>query len=232
MANQLDELTGPVSVEGRDINVIQKQIPAKVTWRSTLFEVILWLLGIIPGLVFLFVKIKAKNYLQKLEQQVQAQSSTVDNYLENRVQLMINAVSIAREAVQFETNVLEKVTAYRSGLNINESNRSLVAKDIDETFNSVVSGLQGLRSVNVQFERYPELKAHDLLKKVMDDNRRSQAEITAARDLYNDVVTLWNKSIFEWPAKAIVASKEGYTTRIPFAVSREIKEKARSNFMA
>ncbi len=92
---------------------------------------------------------------------------------------MINAVSIAREAVQFETNVLEKVTAYRSGLNINESNRSLVAKDIDETFNSVVSGLQGLRSVNVQFERYPELKAHDLLKKVMDDNRRSQAEITS-----------------------------------------------------
>ncbi len=179
MANQLDELTGPVNAEGRDINVIQKQIPAKVTWRSTLFEVILWLLGIIPGLVFLFVKIKAKNYLQKLEQQVQAQSSTVDNYLENRVQLMINAVSIAREAVQFETNVLEKVTAYRSGLNINESNRSLVAKDIDETFNSVVSGLQGLRSVNVQFERYPELKAHDLLKKVMDDNRRSQAEITS-----------------------------------------------------
>ncbi len=81
MANQLDELTGPVNAEGRDINVIQKQIPAKVTWRSTLFEVILWLLGIIPGLVFLFVKIKAKNYLQKLEQQVQAQSSTVDNYL-------------------------------------------------------------------------------------------------------------------------------------------------------
>nr|WP_307926984.1 hypothetical protein [Mycoplasmopsis bovis] len=33
MANQLDELTGPVNAEGRDINVIQKQIPAKVTLK-------------------------------------------------------------------------------------------------------------------------------------------------------------------------------------------------------
>ena len=36
--------------------------------------------------------------------------------------------------------------------------------------------------------------------------------------------------IFEWPAKQIVAAKRGYTTRIPFSVSKEVKEKARGVF--
>ncbi|MBS1485335.1 MAG: LemA family protein, partial [Opitutales bacterium] len=39
MANDSDELTGPVNSQGRDINVIEKQIPVKVGWGSTLFEV-------------------------------------------------------------------------------------------------------------------------------------------------------------------------------------------------
>jgi len=30
MANELDELTGPVNAAGRDINVIEKQIPVTV----------------------------------------------------------------------------------------------------------------------------------------------------------------------------------------------------------
>ena len=52
MANMLDEETGPVREEGRDINVIAKQIPVKVGVGSTIFEVALWLLLIIPGLIF------------------------------------------------------------------------------------------------------------------------------------------------------------------------------------
>ena len=72
MANELDEMTGPVNGAGRDINVIEKQIPVRVGWGSTLFEVLLWCLFIVPGLVFLFMKIGAKNYFQKLQQKIQA----------------------------------------------------------------------------------------------------------------------------------------------------------------
>ena len=67
MANELDELTGPVSEKGNDINVIHKQIPVKVGWGSTFFQVILWVLFIIPGLIFLVKKIKAGNYLSQLQ---------------------------------------------------------------------------------------------------------------------------------------------------------------------
>ena len=71
MANLLDELNPEVREEGLDTNVIAKKIPVKVGVGSTIFEILLWLLGIIPGVVFLFMKIKAKNYFQQLEQKIQ-----------------------------------------------------------------------------------------------------------------------------------------------------------------
>ena len=57
MANMLDEMTGPVNNTGRDVNVIEKQIPATTGVGSVIFEIVLWVLGILPGLIFLFMKI-------------------------------------------------------------------------------------------------------------------------------------------------------------------------------
>ena len=53
MANLLDEMNTPELENGRDVNVIAKQIPVKVGFGSTLFEIMLWVLGIIPGIIFL-----------------------------------------------------------------------------------------------------------------------------------------------------------------------------------
>ena len=72
MANELDELTSPVEAGGRDINVIQKQLPVKIGWGSVLFEVLLWVCGILPGIIFIFMKISAANYFRKLQQKLQA----------------------------------------------------------------------------------------------------------------------------------------------------------------
>ena len=52
MANQLDELNPEVREEGLDTNVIVRKIPAEVGTGSMIFEIALWVLGIIPGLVF------------------------------------------------------------------------------------------------------------------------------------------------------------------------------------
>ena len=48
--------------------------------------------------------------------------------------------------------------------------------------------------------------------------------------MYNNRVYQWNRDIFDWPAKQIVAAKNGYTTRIPFSTSATFKEKSQSNF--
>ena len=53
MAYQLDETsTEDIREEGLDTHVIAKKIPVEVGKGSLVFEILLWVLGIIPGLVF------------------------------------------------------------------------------------------------------------------------------------------------------------------------------------
>lgn len=218
MANQLDELGTDIREEGLDTRVIPKKIPAKTGVGSVIFEIALWILGIIPGLVFLFMKIKAKNHFQQLEQKIQHNASQIDNYLEQRVIVLQNCARLVDKAIDLDKTTFESIAKYRSGAS-------------DEERNEVASKLDmASRNINVALENYPDLKAHEQIEDAMKQNMYLQREITAARELYNDTVNAWNKDIFAWPTKMIVASKNGYTTRIPFIASQEIKEQAKSVF--
>lgn len=126
MANLLDETQGPINDNGRDIHVIDRQLPVTITFKSTLFEIALWVTipvltllyvsfmgnklespemvaligcvcGILPGVIFIFMKISARNYFQQLEQRIQAEASNIDNYLEQRVQILQNVVTRVRD---------------------------------------------------------------------------------------------------------------------------------------
>ncbi len=221
MANELDEMTGPVNEQGRDVNVIEKQIPVKVGVGSTIFQVLLWIL-IIPGIVFLFLKINARTYLRQLQQKIQHDASQIDNYLEQRVVILQNAAKLLDKAIDLDKDTMTKVAAYRAnaGNPGSDAERNATSANIDKLFGQV----------NVAFEQYPDLKAHDEIEQCLQQNSYLQKEITAARELYNDTVYKWNADIQAWPTKMIVAAEQGYTTRIPFSTSAEIKEKARGTF--
>ena len=53
MANLLDEVTGVVNENGRDIHVIDRQIPVQIGFGSVLFEIALW---VVIGSCFLFCR--------------------------------------------------------------------------------------------------------------------------------------------------------------------------------
>ena len=221
MANELDELTGPVNKEGRDVAVIEKQLPIKVGIGSTIFEILLWVLGIIPGVIFLFLKIRAGNYLSQLQQKIQHDASQIDNYLEQRVVILQNCARLLDKAIDLDKTTMTQIAAYRSGANpLQDGARNEVARQIDSVG----------RSINLAFENYPDLKAHAEIADATQQNAYLQKEITAARELYNDTVNIWNRDIYAWPTKMIVAARRGYTTRIPFSVSEEVKEQARGVF--
>ena len=221
MANELDETKDPVNEAGRDVAVIEKQLPIKVGWGSKLFEAILWILAIIPGLIFLFMKIKAGNYLSQLQQKIQHDASQIDNYLEQRVVILQNCAKILDKAIDLDKTTMTQIAAYRSGASAdNDGVRNDIAQKIDSVG----------RSINIAFENYPDLKAHAEIADAMQQNVYLQKEITAAREVYNDTVATWNRDIYAWPTKMIVAAKRGYTTRIPFSTSSEVKEQARGVF--
>ena len=219
MANELDEMSGTVNAAGRDINVIEKQLPVRVGFGSTLFEILLWLCGILPGIIFLFMKIGAKNYFMQLQQKIQADASTIDNYLEQRVQILQNVAPLVNKAIDLDKDVMKSVAAFRGG-HLSEESRNTVSRDLDRSFGRLFP----------QVEAYPELKAHKAIADAMQQNDYLQREITAARSLYNDTVNQWNADVFSWPTKQIVAARAGYTTRIPFTASAETKARARETF--
>ena len=216
MANELDELTGPVSEKGNDINVIYKQIPVKVGWGSTFFQIILWVLGIIPGLIFLGLKIKAGNYLSRLQQKIQHNASQIDNYLEQRVVILENTAALVNKATKLDESTFQAIAAARAG---------------SASLNERAAALENVNSkINVAMEAYPELKAHQEIAMAMQQNSYLKKEITSAREVYKNTVLEWNGLMFRWPTYMIVAAKRGYTTRIPFAASQETKQRAREVF--
>jgi LemA protein len=217
MANELDEMTGPVAEEGKDIGVINKQLPIKVGAGSLVFEILLWVLGIIPGVIFLFVKIKAGKYLSQLQQKIQQAASQIDNYMEQRVMILQNVAKLVEKGIDLDKSTFTEIARLRAGGSANFTDAN---KAIEEVSNKI----------NVAMENYPDLKAHAELADAMQQNSYTQREITAAREHYNDVVAQWNQILYKWPAYMYVAAKRGYTTRIPFAASKEIKEKARGVF--
>ena len=243
MANLLDEVTGPVNDNGRDIHVIDRQLPVQIGIGSTIFEIALWvtipvlvllyvlimgailenallvgivgcLAGILPGVIFIFMKISARNYFQQLEQRIQAEASNIDNFLELRVQILQNVVGLVDRAIDLDKDVMKAVAAPRGGGSINAENRNERSQQI----NSVCAHL------------FPQVKAHNAIADAMQQNSYLQREITAARTVYNSRVTQWNTDIFAWPTKMILAARQGYITRIPFTASAETREMARSKF--
>ena len=220
MANELDELTGPVNAAGRDVQVIERQLPVRVGLGSALFEILLWVCGIVPGVIFLFMKISAKNYFQKLQQKIQADASQIDNFLEQRVMILQNLARLVEKAVALDSEVMKAVAAFRGGAAMSDASRNTMAAQLDSAFGRLFP----------QVEAYPELRAHQAIAQAMQQNNYLQREITAARALYNDTVTQWNTDLYSWPTKMIVAARAGYTTRIPFTASAEVKAQARAVF--
>ena len=221
MANELDEVTAVPREEGRDVNVIDKQLQPN-NWKSAIvFEIILFIFGIIPGLIFLLCRVHAGKYLSQLQQKIQHDASQIDNFLEQRVVILQNTAALVNKSIALDKETFTEIARLRAGGGASG----------DAGRNELSSAIENVNAkINVAMEAYTELKSHAEIMNAMQQNSYLQREITAAREVYNDRVQQWNMAIYDWPCKCLVAHKRGYTTRIPFTASRETKEKARGVF--
>lgn len=217
MANMLDEMNDPV-VNGRDVNVINKTVPVEKSTGALVLEIFLWIFGIIGGVIFEIIKAKRRSYFHALEQKLQHDASQIDNFMEQRAMILQNCARLLDKAIDLDKDVMIQVAKYRSGIS-------------DAERNEAITNIEHIgRSINVALEKYPDLKAHKEIESAMQQNSYLQREITAAREVYNDTINTWNREIFAWPINQMVCAKAGYTTRIPFATTSEIKEQARGVF--
>ena len=194
---------------------MEKKKP-EITGGTKAFQVIMWCLLIIPGIVLAAKKKKAEANLMALEQKIQHDASQIDNYLEQRVVILENLSALINKEMAFEKDALATLSGYKGGIK---------ADDLSSAADNITNAENQIRSV---FDDHPELLSNSGIAKAMRDNDYLQREITAAREVYNDSINEWNAAIFKWPSYTIVAAKKGYTTKIPFTTSREIRSKARS----
>ena len=223
MPNELDETdVSTVNTEGRDVHVIDKKVAVTLDGGDKAMNVLVWFLPpILGGVIYYFRKTKARNYLQQLQQKIQHAASTIDNYQLKRVTVLQNVARLVEKAVDLDKSTFTAIAGLRSGAGtVSDEERNNLQTSIDAA----------QRSINVAFEAYPNLQAHGEIRDAMQQNAYLQQEITAAREIYNDAVLRWNTEIFQQWAKKWVAAKAGYTTRIPFIASAEIKAQSEGVF--
>ena len=248
MGNPLDEVTGPVNEQGREVRVIEKQLPVEIGPGSTVFEIavyvsgfaiaaviqflvkpqqwenwhylVLWVAAFLPAVIYSIMKINAKNYFMQLLQRIQASASTIGNYQEQRFEILKNVAGLVKQSIELDKDVMTAVAAYRGGGTPDGGSLNENAQVLERGFGRLFP----------QIEAYPELKAHAQIAEAMRQNSYLQREITAARDLYNQVVLIWNTEVYNWPVKQIVAARQHFTTKIPFSVSTAVIEGSKSTF--
>ena len=127
MANELNELSDETMEGGRDIKVIAKQLPVKIGVGSKIFDVIWWFLPpLIGGIIWAIIKANRRSYFKRLEQKLQHDASQIDNYLEQRVQILKNCAKLVDKAVNFDKDTFTTLAAYRGGTSPDAEDRKSV----------------------------------------------------------------------------------------------------------
>lgn len=129
--------------------------------------------------------------------------SQIDVQLQRRYELIPNLVEVAKKYMAHERETLEAVIQAR--------NQALQAKDSLKADPSSAQAAQKFAksegALNASmggflalFENYPDLKANDNMKSLMEELTSTENKVGFARQNYNDSVMHYNVAIQEFPA--------------------------------
>lgn len=150
------------------------------------------LLIFIGSIIFIIV---VRNSLVTKQIRVKEAWSDIDVQLKRRYDLIPNLINTVKGYAAHETELFEKVTAMRS--------QAMQAQDIGEKMKLEDQLNQGLKSIFVAVENYPELKANENFLKLQNDLVDTEDKIQAARRFYNSVVKDYNTALELFPQNLI-----------------------------
>ena len=218
--------------EGQQTNVIYRQIKVtatsgekKVPYIVTFVGIILLIYGIyskdyVAGAIGIFIGIypylamgKISAQFNAAEQEIQKAATEIDSCMKQRIIILENLAKLIEKSIDTNEKIPIDTTKYKNG-NFTDKTRN----EVNRKLNNVT------KKINALLENNPELKKQKAIQDAIQQNAKLQRKIANARTLYNEAVNTWNKEIFEFPLKKIVAANEKRTTRIPFAATEETKK--------
>jgi LemA protein len=141
---------------------------------------------ILLGIVFLAVvwAIWRYNNLIGLKNQVINGWKQIDVQLKRRHDLIPNLIASVKGEMQFEQDTLEKVIAAR--------NTAVAARGVADAADKENQLTQTLSRLFALAENYPNLKANESVKALMEELSSTENKIGFARQFYNDIATRFN----------------------------------------
>ncbi|MFD2826328.1 LemA family protein [Leeuwenhoekiella polynyae] len=135
-----------------------------------------------------------------LKEDATKQWGNVESSYQRRSDLIPNIVNTAKGYAEFEQKTLTDVIEARSkatGVNIDPSN---VTPEQLAQFQQAQSGVSSaLSRLLVTVERYPDLKANENFKELINELERTENRINVERNRYNEAIAPYNKHIKTFP---------------------------------
>lgn len=150
------------------------------------------------------------NKLVHLDENVMAQWGNVESSYQRRADLIPNIVNTAKGYAEFEQETLIAVTEARSKATAMTVDPSNATPEQIAQFQEAQAGLSSaLSRMLLTFERYPDLKANENFKELINELERTENRINVERNRYNESLRIYNPETRKFPTK-IVASMLGF----------------------
>ena len=148
-----------------------------------------------------FYMMNLNNRLVKLDESASAQWANVESSYQRRADLIPNIVNTAKGYAEFEQETLIKVTEARSKATSITIDPSNITPEQLQQFQQAQSGLtSALSRLLAVFERYPDLKANENFKELINELERTENRINVERNRFNDEARVFNTEIKQFPA--------------------------------
>lgn len=180
-----------------------------------------WIIGGVIVVVILAFVVVTYNDLVRLKNKVKNSFAQIDTQLQRRFDLIPNLVETVKGFAAHEKELLENVTASRSGYMNATSNGEKLAMNRQLT--------TGLASLFAVAEKYPDLKANTNFLRLQDELSETEDKVAYSRQFYNDAVTIYNNKIQMFPSN-LVAGIFGFKEEELFNTDDEAKETPRIQF--
>ncbi len=164
--------------------------------------------------IFLFIGylISIYNGIIRLANIYKNSFSQIDVQLQRRFELIPNLVETAKKYMEHEKETLEAVILAR-----NQAHSAAQALKADpsnagaaKTFNKTEGALgASMGSFMALFENYPDLKANENIKALMEELTSTENKVSFSRQNYNDSVMTYNIGIQQFP-QSIIANMFQY----------------------
>ncbi len=172
------------------------------------------------------------NDLQKLDEEVKAALSEVDNQYQRRSDLVPNLVETVKGYAKHESETLVNVVNARAAatqtkLDVSKLSDAAAVQKYQDAQGQLT---QALGKLLVVVEKYPDLKANENFRDLQAQLEGTENRLVVARKRYVDAIKEFNTMVRSFPTNLTAKYLLGMHTREPFTVDASTRANPKVQF--